>query len=130
MTKDLDQTHTLPDLPPGLSWPTETYSQARKREVNPVKNIIEFLEDPKGWLPLIQRGLVTRMTLRLCDMSAERGLVNYLRDKKRHLPAHLTIPGKSDLIDREKEAYPNRWDRPVRLEQALIRRKQRSSHPT
>ena len=130
IVKDFNHKHILPDLPPGLSWPTETYSQARKREVSPVKNVIEFLEDPKGWLPLIQRGLVTRMILRQCDISAEQGLVNYLRDKTRHLPAHLTIPGKSDLIDREAEAYPNRWDRSVRLEQALIRRKQRSSQST
>jgi hypothetical protein len=86
----------LPKLPAGLKWPTETYSQAhRARNVN----IVQFLQDPNGWFPLIQAGIVTRPLIRKHDISAEHAIVNYLRDGRNKLPANLRIPTKRELND-------------------------------
>jgi hypothetical protein len=115
------------ELPKGLSWPTESYTVALKS--GRVRNIVEFLEDENGWFPLIKAGLVSRKILRARDRSAENGITNYVRDGKRELPAHVRIPTKSEGIDKLAEAYRSHGDRPIRVYQALQRRKDRASQP-
>jgi hypothetical protein len=109
-------------LPPGMAWPMETYSQAhRARGVN----IVQFLEEPTGWFPLIQAGAVDLRTLRERDPTATTAIANYTRGGRK-LPPHLHLPTKSEVIDQAVAAIGiDSANLPVRLEWALRRRAQR-----
>lgn len=81
-------------LPPGMAWPTETYSEARRKYG---WDIVRFLEE--RWQPLIAARIVTRPVLRQRDPSADTAIANYLRGGKRSLPPGLQIPTKQELND-------------------------------
>jgi hypothetical protein len=116
----------LAALPPGLHLPTETYSEARRK--GKVGGIIEFLEDPNGWLPLIQVGAVSRTVLRKHDPAAEKAVSNYVRNNPGKWPAHLSLPTKKELTDRALAAFPDPATRPARLEATLRSRMRRQPH--
>ena len=120
----------LPGLPPGLTWPTETYSaspEARKGG----GGIVAYLE--RVWLPLIEAGVsVDLRTLRTKDPTAAKGVDNYTKlgattGERRKLPAHLDIPTIQTINDRalHQEAVSLR-DAP-RLVRAAYRRGYRLS---
>lgn len=117
VTKAEQQLPTPSVLPPGMAWPTETYSYAH-REYG--WDIVKFLDE--RWKALIAAGVVTRPVLRERDPSAERAVANYLRGGQRSLPPQLHIPTKAELNDKILE-NPEVLREANRVRQLALRRR-------
>ena len=76
------------ELPPGTTWPTETYSGSPEARRGGGGGIVVFLE--RVWQPLIEAGAADLRTLRERDPSAAMAVNNYRRGG-RQLPAHLHL---------------------------------------
>jgi len=117
----------VPPLPPGLTWPNETYAEAHRHRR---EGIVQFLD--RVWQPLILAGLVDLRTLRTRDPSAAKGIDNFKRridpatGQPGRLPPHLDIPTKKQLTDRAAQAIAAPGDRSARLDWALRARRRRS----
>jgi len=87
-----------PALPPGLSWPTETYSSSPEAKRGG-GGIIAFLQ--RVWSPLLQAGsgFVDLRTMREIDPSAAMG-VTKLKQRGGSLPNHLEVPTRREINDR------------------------------
>jgi hypothetical protein len=96
---------TLPELPPGLHWPTETYSgspEAKKSRSREGGGIVAYLD--RVWLPLLNAGVATRRVLEIVDPSAITGIVNFTKARprtgqRRQLPTRLHFPTLKETND-------------------------------
>lgn len=94
VTKAEPQLPTPGVLPPGMAWPTETYSYAHREYGWDIECFLK-----KRWKALIAAGVVTRPVLREIDPSCEKAIANYLTTGRR-LPQDLHVPTKRELTDR------------------------------
>ncbi len=90
----------LPELPAGLSWPTETFSEAHRLYG---WDIVRYLDE--RWSALIKAGVATRRILASRDPSAITAIKNYTRrqpgvHERRRLPDHLHFPTYKEVNDR------------------------------
>lgn len=112
------------ELPPGLKWPSRTYSEAAKLGVS----ILEHLE--MEWKDLIAAGVGTRQIVEALDHTTIIGIRNFVygaADKKRRtIPAHLLPLTKSQALDRALQEDPSILDRDYRVLQTLGSRMKRA----
>jgi hypothetical protein len=96
---------TLPELPPGLHWPTETYSgspEAKNSRSQEAGGIVAFLD--RVWLPLLIAGVATRRILEIVDPSAITAIANFTKTnprtaERRELPSRLHFPTLKEIND-------------------------------
>ena len=111
----------LPQLPEGMSWPNEKYSERRDRG----EDIVQFLD--RVWRPIIQTRLITQQVLRLVDSSALDAMNNYTRKhpktgKRLSLPQDLYIPSLKEANDAALAAGPEAIAKDPRLAQVFASR--------
>jgi hypothetical protein len=90
----------LPELPAGLSWPSDTFSEAHRLFG---WDIVRYLDE--RWSELIKAGIATRRILASRDPSAITAIKNYTRrlpgaGEQRQLPEHLHFPTYREINDR------------------------------
>jgi hypothetical protein len=104
---------TLPELPRGIHWPTETYSgspEAKKSRSRGGGGIVAFLD--RVWVPLLIAGVATRRVLEIVDPSAIAGIANFTKTNprtgvRRKLPDRLHFPTLKEINDTLLAAAPD-----------------------
>ena len=89
----------LPELPPGLAWPTETYSDSPEAKRSG-GGIVAYLE--RVWRPLLTGvpDTIDLRTLRIVDPSAAMG-VSKFKQRGHLLPSHLIFHTVSEITERQ-----------------------------
>lgn len=89
----------LPELPAGLEWPTDTFSEAHRLYG---WDIVQYLDE--RWLSLLKAGVATRRILAARDPSAITAIKNFSRadprtGQRRQLPPRLHFPTSKEIND-------------------------------
>ena len=98
------------------------------------QNIIDFLRDPDGWGPYVQKGALTRPALRQLDPDAYFALTSWLQRNDNRLPSGMTLQNRTDLVNAEAARIAGSAGVPVtafeRVSRTLAKRRHRSRAKT